>query len=104
MHLMSERKEAWMRIVIGIISGIILGLWKIVVEVISVIHWLYVLFAGKRSKDLAEFCNSWSTQIYRYIRYMTFSTNARPFPFSDLGGVMHPVEMKQAAPKPKRKN
>lgn len=93
MHLMSERKEAWMRIVVGIISGIILGLWKIVVEVASIIHWFYVLFAGKRSKDLAEFCNSWNTQIYRYIRYMTFSTNARPFPFSDMGGVLQPVEI-----------
>ena len=52
---MSERKkEAWMRIVVGIVSGIIIGLWKVVVEVISVFHWFYVLFSGKRSKRIAE--------------------------------------------------
>ena len=91
---MSERTEALMRIVVGIISGIILGLWKIVAEIVSIIHWFYVMFAGKRSRDLAEFCNAWNTQVYRYIRYMTFSTNARPFPFSEIGSVLHPVEIK----------
>lgn len=91
---MSERKEALMRIIIGIISGIIIGLWKVLVEVISIFHWVYVIFAGKRSKGIAEFCNPWTTQAYRYIRYMTFTTNSRPFPFSELGEAMHPVEMK----------
>jgi len=91
---MSERKEAWMRIVVAIVSGIILGLWKIAVEVVAVIHWFYVLFSGKRNKDLAEFCNLWTTQTYRFIRYMTFATNTRPFPFSELGSAMHPVEFK----------
>ncbi len=91
---MSERKEAWMRIVIGIISGIILGLWKLLVEVLSIFHWFYVLFKGKRSKSLADFSNVWTTQAYRYVRYMTFTTNSRPFPFSDLGDVLHPIDIK----------
>lgn len=92
---MSERKEAWMRIIVGIISGIIIGLWKVVVEVISIFHWFYVLFTNKKIRDIAEFCNLWTTQAYRFIRYMTFTTNSRPFPFSDLGNVLHPVEMKK---------
>ena len=91
---MSERKEAWMRIVVGIISGIIIGLWKVLVEVISIFHWIYVIFTGKRSKDIAEFCNIWTTQAYRFVRYMTFTTNSKPFPFSELGEVLHPVEIK----------
>lgn len=92
---MSERTEALMRIVVAIVSGIILGLWKIVVQVVVIIHWFYVIFAGKRSKDFAEFCNLWNTQAYRYIRYMTFASNTRPFPFSGLGKVMEPVELKE---------
>ena len=91
---MSERTEAWMRIVVAIVSGIILGLWKIAVQVVSIIHWFYVVFLGKRNRDLAEFCNSWNTQIYRYIRYMTFATNTRPFPFSEMGKVIEPIEFK----------
>ena len=91
---MSERTEALMRIVVGIISGIILGIWKIIVELVSIVHWFYVIFTGKRSRDLAEFANIWVTQAYRFIRYMTFTTNTRPFPFSDLGAVLHPAELK----------
>ncbi len=91
---MSERKEAWMRIVVAIISGIVLALWKIIVLALSIFHWIYVIFSNKRSKSIAEFCNLWTTQVYRYIRYMTFATNSRPFPFSELGNVMHPVDIK----------
>ena len=92
---MSERTEALMRIIVGIVSGIIIGVWKILVDITSIIHWIYVLFTGKRSKALAEFCNNWATQVYRLVRYMTFATNSRPFPFSELGSVIHPVEIKK---------
>lgn len=91
---MSERKEAFIRIIIGIISGIILGVWKILIEVLAIFHWFYVIFTGKRRLSLANFSNIWTTQAYRFIRYMAFTTNSRPFPFSDLGKVLHPVEMK----------
>ena len=90
---MSERKEAWMRLVVGIVSGIVLALWKTLVIVLSIFHWFYVVFSGKRIKGIAEFCNIWTTQAYRFIRYMTFATNSRPFPFSELGNVIHPVEI-----------
>jgi|GEM_PF-886838 ABC-type phosphate transport system permease subunit len=90
---MSERKEAWMRIVVGIISGIILAIWKLLVEVAAIFHWIYVVFSGKRSRGIAEFCNIWATQAYRFIRYMAFTTNSRPFPFSDFEDAMHPVEI-----------
>lgn len=92
---MPERTEALMRIAVGIISGIIIGVWKILVSLIIIIHWFYVLFAGKRSKTLAEFCNLWAAQVYRLIRYMAFATNSRPFPFSELGNAMQPVDIKQ---------
>ena len=92
---MSERTEALMRIVVGIVSGIIIGVWKILADIVSIFHWFYVLFTGRRSKILAEFCNNWATQVYRLIRYMTFATNSRPFPFSELGKVMQPVEIRQ---------
>lgn len=91
---MSERKEALMRIVVGVVSGIILGLWKTLIFLVAVFHWIYVVFKNKRSKRVAEFCNIWATQAYRFIRYMTFAANSRPFPFSDLGKVLHPVDIK----------
>ena len=92
---MSERLEALLRIIVGIISGIILGLWKVIVQVVVVIHWFYVLVTGERNKELAKFCNMWDTYVYNFVRYMTFTTNKRPFPFNSLGKNIEKVEMKK---------
>jgi hypothetical protein len=79
-----ERKEAWFRIIVAIISGIILNIWKGLIGLITVIHWFIVVFSGKRNKELAMFCEYWNTQIYKFIRYLTFVSNERPFPFTKL--------------------
>ncbi len=81
---MGERAEAWMRIIVGIVTGIILGLWKILVQILGVVHWIVVVFSGKRRKGIAEFSEIWNSQIYVYLRYMTFVSNKRPFPFTAL--------------------
>jgi hypothetical protein len=81
---MNERVEALMRIVVGIISGIILSLWKALIQILGVVHWFIVIFSGKRQKGIADFSEIWNTQIYVYLRYMTFVSNKRPFPFESL--------------------
>lgn len=80
----SERKEAWFRIIVLIVSGIILGVWKSLICVLAIVNWLIVVFSGKRSKALAEFSEYWNTETYKFIRYMTFISNKRPFPFSSM--------------------
>jgi hypothetical protein len=79
-----EKKEAWMRIVVGIISGLILSIWKTLVIVLAILNWIITVFSGKRDKGLANFCEYWNSETYRFIRYMTFETNERPFPFSEM--------------------
>ncbi len=81
---MGERTEAWLRIVIGIISGIILTLWKVLIQILGIVQWVIVIFSGKRQKGIADFSEIWNSQIYVYLRYMTFVSNKRPFPFNTL--------------------
>ena len=90
---MGERTEALMRIVVGIISGIIIGLWASIIEILAVIHGVYVLFAGKRSKSIADFSNMLITELYHFYRYMYFTTNKRPFPFRDLTKQRDSIEL-----------
>lgn len=80
----SERKEGWMRIVVLIVTGIILGAWGYLIGVLAIVNWLIVVFSGKRNKGIAEFCEIWNTQYYEFYVYMTFVTNVRPFPFTSL--------------------
>jgi sorbitol-specific phosphotransferase system component IIC len=79
---MGERLEALMRIVVLIVSGIILGIWKILIQVFAVINFIWTLLSGRRIKELAELSEIWNTQMYTFLRYMTFVTNERPMPFS----------------------
>ena len=79
-----ERKEAWIRIPIFIVSGIILSAWCVLVKVLAIINWLIAVISGKRSRGIAMFCEYWNTETYKFLKYMTFVTNARPFPFSKI--------------------
>lgn len=80
----SERQEAWFRILVLIISGIILEVWKILIQILAIINWFVTIFTGERNKDMADLCEYWNTEVYKYIRYLTFVTNERPFPFSNV--------------------
>lgn len=80
----NEKKEAWFRIIVAIITGIILGVWKGIIAIFVIVNWFIVIFKGKRNKELAEFCEYWNTETYKFIRYLSFVSNKRPFPFSKM--------------------
>ncbi len=84
MHMKKERKEAWMRILVAIVSGIILKLWGVAVFVVAIINWIVAVLSGKRNRGLANFCEPWNTEMYKYMKYLTAVSNKRPFPFSDV--------------------
>ncbi|MBS3084210.1 DUF4389 domain-containing protein [Candidatus Pacearchaeota archaeon] len=88
----SQRKETLMRIVVCIVTGIILALWRYLIGVFIVINFVYSLFTAKRLKELAELSEIWNTQWYLFQKYMTFVTNVRPFPFTKLAKNMSKFE------------
>ncbi len=84
MNKSDESSEALMRIVVGIITGVILSIWKMLISVLVVVNFVITLFTGKRHKEIAEFCEIWNTQSYIFLRYLTFVSNERPFPFEKM--------------------
>lgn len=80
----SQRKETLMRIIVGIVTGIILVIWRYLIGVFTIINFVYSLFTAKRLRELAELSEIWNTQWYLFQKYMTFVTNVRPFPFTPL--------------------
>jgi hypothetical protein len=83
----SEREELLWRILILIVTGIILWIWAYLVVILIVVHFFIVLFSDRKNKDISNFCEIWSSEAYRYVRYMTFATNERPFPFNNLKNI-----------------
>ena len=92
---MGERSEVFMRIVVIIVTGIILGAWRYFIIVLFIVNWFYTLFAGKRLKELAELSEIWNSQWYIFQRYLIFVTNKRPFPFGKLEKRMSKFDSKK---------
>ena len=66
---MGERVEALIRIVVAIVTGIILVLWQYLIMFLVLVHWVIVIFSGKRMQGLADFKEIWNTQYYVFLRY-----------------------------------
>ena len=81
---LTERQEAWFRLVVFIVSGIILSIWKYLIYILLIINWFVTIFSGKRHKELATFSEHWNTELYKFMRYLTFVSNKKPFPFSPM--------------------
>jgi len=79
-----ERVESLIRILIAIVSGIILGIWRYLIFALALVNLVITLTTGKRHREIAEFSEYWNTEYYKFFRYLTFVSNKRPFPFSSL--------------------
>ena len=80
----AERKEGWFRIIVLIVSGIILYAWSFLIKVLLVVNFFITIVSGKRNKEIAEFSEFWNTEMYKFVKYITFVHNIRPFPFSKM--------------------
>jgi len=80
----NERNEVLMRVIIAIVSGIVLSVWKGFVQIITLVNWIYTLIKNKRNKEIAMLSEIWNTQFYIYLKYLTMVSNQRPFPFEKL--------------------
>ena len=82
--LKASRGEGWMRIPVGIVSGVIIYIWAYLICLFFVINFLYRVITGKTLGELANMSEVWNIQNYQLMRYMVFQTEDRPFPFTDL--------------------
>lgn len=81
---MTERTECLMRIIVGIVTGIILYVWGWFTLILFVVNWFYCIFTNEKLKEVVRLCGVYTAQFYSFLQYMIFATNKRPFPFGDL--------------------
>jgi hypothetical protein len=80
----NERQEAWMRILVFIISGIVLEVWGFFILIFALVQFILVIVDGKKNKEILEMCKIYVEQVYVFAKYITFISNQKPFPFSEL--------------------
>ncbi len=79
-----EKREVWMRIPIFIVSGFILYVWGIFVTIFALVQFIIILTESKKNNELLKMCNVYLVQLYIFVKYVTFLSDKRPFPFGDL--------------------
>jgi len=73
----------WLRGLFMLLFVVIYSVAEIIVAAVVVLQWLFTLFTGSGNQQLRTFGQSLSTFVYQIMRYWTFNSDEKPFPFSD---------------------
>jgi len=76
-----KSRATWKRLLFMVISSILVWLASLVGMVVVVLGFLMVLFTGEVNRELRGVGQSLATYIYENIRFLTFNTDDKPFPF-----------------------
>lgn len=76
-----KRRSTWIRLLFMIILAVIYGISRIVFGAVVVFQFLWVLFTGDTNTRLIDFGQSLATYTYQIMRYLTFNSEDKPFPF-----------------------
>jgi len=78
-HVKSQ--STWIRLFFMLVVTLLYGVSRVVVGAVVVVQFFWVLFTGETNKNLEGLGQSLATYTYQIIRYLTFNTEERPFPF-----------------------
>lgn len=93
--------DHWMRLVFMILFSVILYVAGIVMSILVVVQFLFALITGNANPNLRQLGDSLSQFIYAALRFLTYNTDDKPFPFADWpkpDPIEEPVAEKAPAP------
>ncbi len=83
----TSRRDTWIRALYVILFALIYSLTEIVIIAVVLVQFGFVLISGERNQKLLDFGAGLSKFIYQILRYATFHSEDKPFPFSDWPSV-----------------
>ncbi len=72
----------WVRLLFMILFAICYGILRWIAYFLAVIQFLVVLVTNKPHEGLLRFSQGLSYYSYQIVRFLTYNTEERPFPFS----------------------
>ncbi|MBU2885063.1 DUF4389 domain-containing protein [Gilvimarinus agarilyticus] len=75
--------DHWMRLVFMILFSVILYVAGIVMSILVIVQFVFALITGKDNSNLRQLGDSLSQFIYAALRFLTYNTEEKPFPFAD---------------------
>jgi len=97
-----KNADAWTRLLYIVIFYVLYGAAKVVLFVMVLFQFLSTLFTGKTNERLLGFGKQLSEYIYQVVRYLSYTSDDKPFPFADWpAGEVAKSAKKSPAPKKK---
>jgi len=75
--------DHWLRFVFMVLFALILGVASYVITVLVIIQFVWALITGEANDKLREFGSCLSQYIYQMLRFLTYNSEEKPFPFAD---------------------
>ncbi len=75
--------EHWMRFIFMVVFFLLLEVAGMVIGAVVVLQFLFSLFTGSDNQKLRDFGRSLSTYIHQSLKFLTYNSEEKPFPFSD---------------------
>lgn len=79
----SDREEnIWKRLLFMVLFAILYGVTDIVLITVALVQFGFVAITDQRNEFLLDFSSGLTQYIYQIVRYLTFKSEDKPFPFS----------------------
>ncbi|MGB5177484.1 MAG: DUF4389 domain-containing protein [Gammaproteobacteria bacterium] len=76
-----KTRSTWLRLFFMFVVILMYSVSRVVVGVVILLQFFSVLFTAETNEPLVKFGQSLATYTYQIVRYLTFNTEQRPFPF-----------------------
>jgi len=76
-------RDLWIRLVYMILFAIAYGLAKLLMTVVVILQFIFILLSGSANEPLLKLGQNLARYIADIIRFQTFNTEDKPFPFAD---------------------
>jgi len=78
-----KNSSVWKRLLFMLLFGVLYSVAEVVLVAVVLFQFLTVLFTGNKNDKLLEFGGEISAYIFQLLRYLTYNSELRPYPFSD---------------------
>lgn len=74
-------RSTWLRLLFMVIYYVLISLAGLVGTFVVVVGFFWVLITGEVNQQLRQVGQGVASYIYEIVRYLTFNTDEKPFPF-----------------------
>ncbi len=81
-----SNRATWLRLLFMLLFVVIFNLAELVLGFAVLFQFVHALITGRPNARVGNFGESLGRYVYQILRYLTYNTEDRPFPFADRPG------------------